>query len=75
MTFVPGETRCRSFCRASRRIPPGVLDIPWGVYGSLVCSEDESTPTEEPMILEQYYIECLSHASYLIADESTGRAI
>ncbi|MFD6673296.1 rhodanese-like domain-containing protein [Rhodococcus zopfii] len=27
------------------------------------------------MILEQYYIECLSHASYLIADESTGRAI
>ncbi|GCB59640.1 MBL fold metallo-hydrolase [Rhodococcus erythropolis] len=27
------------------------------------------------MILEQYYIECLSHASYLIGDESTGRAI
>ncbi|MFD6859733.1 rhodanese-like domain-containing protein [Rhodococcus sp. NPDC060090] len=27
------------------------------------------------MILEQYYIECLSHASYLIADESTGRAV
>ncbi|MGV0791398.1 MBL fold metallo-hydrolase [Mycolicibacterium sp. XJ1819] len=27
------------------------------------------------MILEQYYIECLSHASYLIGDESTGRAV
>ena len=27
------------------------------------------------MILEQYYIECLSHASYLIGDENTGRAI
>ncbi len=27
------------------------------------------------MILEQYYIECLSHASYLIGDEITGRAI
>src|SRR5699024_6571693 len=27
------------------------------------------------MILEQYYIDCLSHASYLIGDESTGRAV
>jgi hydroxyacylglutathione hydrolase len=27
------------------------------------------------MILEQYYIACLSHASYLIGDETTGRAI
>lgn len=27
------------------------------------------------MILEQYYIECLSHASYLLGDESTGRAV
>lgn len=27
------------------------------------------------MILEQYYIECLSHASYLIGDEVTGRAV
>ncbi|TSD47545.1 MBL fold metallo-hydrolase [Rhodococcus sp. KBS0724] len=27
------------------------------------------------MILEQYYIECLSHASYLIGDEKAGRAI
>src|SRR5690242_16186733 len=30
---------------------------------------------EEPMILEQYYIECLSHASYLVGDETTGRAV
>lgn len=27
------------------------------------------------MILEQYYLECLSHASYLIGDETTGRAV
>ncbi|MGU3584549.1 MBL fold metallo-hydrolase [Rhodococcus sp. C26F] len=27
------------------------------------------------MILEQYYIECLSHASYLIGDENTGKAV
>lgn len=27
------------------------------------------------MILEQYYVECLSHASYLIGDETTGRAV
>jgi glyoxylase-like metal-dependent hydrolase (beta-lactamase superfamily II)/rhodanese-related sulfurtransferase len=27
------------------------------------------------MILEQYYIECLSHASYLIGDETTRRAV
>ncbi len=27
------------------------------------------------MILEQYYIECLSHASYLIGDQATGHAI
>ena len=27
------------------------------------------------MILTQYYLECLSHASYLIGDETTGRAV
>jgi hydroxyacylglutathione hydrolase len=27
------------------------------------------------MILEQYYIECLSHASYLIGDTASGRAV
>jgi hypothetical protein len=27
------------------------------------------------MAPEEYYIECLSHASYLIGDERTGRAI
>jgi hydroxyacylglutathione hydrolase len=27
------------------------------------------------MIFEQYYLECLSQASYLVADETTGRAI
>lgn len=27
------------------------------------------------MILEQYYIDCLSHASYLVGDEETGQAI
>src|SRR5712691_710219 len=27
------------------------------------------------MILTQYYLDCLSHASYLIGDERTGRAV
>jgi hydroxyacylglutathione hydrolase len=27
------------------------------------------------MIFEQYYLECLSQASYLLADETTGRAV
>ncbi|HXY92631.1 MAG TPA: MBL fold metallo-hydrolase [Acidimicrobiia bacterium] len=27
------------------------------------------------VIFEQYYLECLSHASYLVGDESTGRAV
>ena len=27
------------------------------------------------MIFQQYYLDCLSHASYLIADENTGRAV
>jgi glyoxylase-like metal-dependent hydrolase (beta-lactamase superfamily II)/rhodanese-related sulfurtransferase len=27
------------------------------------------------MLFHQYYLECLSHASYLIGDESTGRAV
>ncbi|MEE2061309.1 MBL fold metallo-hydrolase [Rhodococcus artemisiae] len=27
------------------------------------------------MILEQYYLQCLSHASYMIGDDTTGRAI
>jgi hydroxyacylglutathione hydrolase len=27
------------------------------------------------MILERYYIECLSQASYLIGDETTGLAV
>ena len=27
------------------------------------------------MLLQQYYLECLAHASYLIADEVTGTAV
>ncbi|HZB43445.1 MAG TPA: MBL fold metallo-hydrolase, partial [Ilumatobacter sp.] len=27
------------------------------------------------MKLNQYYLQCLSHASYLIGDETTGRAV
>ncbi|MCH2433468.1 MAG: MBL fold metallo-hydrolase, partial [Acidimicrobiales bacterium] len=27
------------------------------------------------MILTQYYLDCLSQASYLVGDESTGRAV
>jgi glyoxylase-like metal-dependent hydrolase (beta-lactamase superfamily II) len=27
------------------------------------------------MIFEQFYLECLSHASYLVGDQSTGNAV
>src|SRR5688500_19182841 len=34
------------------------------------------TPREgQRMILTQHYLACLSHASYLIGDETTGRAV
>jgi hydroxyacylglutathione hydrolase len=29
----------------------------------------------DSVILEQYYLDCLSHASYLVGDEGTGRAV
>jgi hydroxyacylglutathione hydrolase len=33
-------------------------------------------PSGAPLVIfEQYYLACLSHASYLIGDESTGRAV
>src|SRR6476661_10789322 len=35
----------------------------------------EHQEKEDAMILQQYYLDCLSHASYLIGDETTGRAI
>jgi len=27
------------------------------------------------VIFEQFYLQCLSHASYLVGDETTGRAV
>ena len=27
------------------------------------------------MIFEQFYLDCLSHASYLVGDESSGKAV
>ena len=30
---------------------------------------------EKTMKFNQYYLDCLSHASYLIGDETTGRAV
>jgi len=27
------------------------------------------------MLFNQYYLDCLSHASYLIGDETSGRAV
>ncbi len=46
-------------------------------YMAVLLTRRKILPTSEEttMILEQYYIECLSHASYLIGDESTGRAV
>ena len=32
-------------------------------------------PGVNQMLFNQYYLECLSHASYLVGDETTGRAV
>src|SRR6201993_1921701 len=54
--------------QARNKIPLGVL-LNW-MSGFL-----QNPPGEgKTMILEQYYIECLSHASYLIGDQTSGRA-
>jgi glyoxylase-like metal-dependent hydrolase (beta-lactamase superfamily II)/rhodanese-related sulfurtransferase len=35
----------------------------------------KSSRKKKTMIFQQYYLDCLSHASYLIGDETTGRAV
>ena len=42
---------------------------------SLISTETTSGGGKRDNSTEQYYIECLSHASYLVGDETTGRAI
>ncbi|WP_051943984.1 MBL fold metallo-hydrolase [Streptacidiphilus rugosus] len=32
-------------------------------------------PRTGPLVFEQYYLDCLSHASYLVGDRTTGRAV
>src|SRR5947207_1952299 len=32
-------------------------------------------PPPSPLVFTQYYLACLSHASYLVGDETTGRAV
>jgi len=38
-----------------------------------VCSEKQETETD--MYFKQFYLGCLAHASYLIGDERTGKAV
>ena len=35
----------------------------------------EASQKGNHMIFEQFYLECLSHASYLVGDKTTGRAV
>jgi hypothetical protein len=37
--------------------------------------EKRTTGRTEAMKFIQHYLDCLSHASYLIGDETTGRAV
>src|ERR1041385_8777469 len=37
--------------------------------------EPASQKTKTPMILKQYYLGCLAHASYLLGDEASSTAI
>jgi len=43
------------------------------MYGPSASSLDEER--KAAMIFKQYYLGCLSHASYLIGDETSGRAV
>ena len=36
---------------------------------------DVAATVDTNLVLDQYYLECLSHASYLIGDRSSGRAV
>ena len=38
-------------------------------------TETRSHPLEDRVIFTQYYLDCLSQASYLVADETTGQAV
>jgi len=54
-------------------IPLWVLDI---THRGICHDGDVSAEKKkQTMIFEQYYLDCLSHASYLIGDETSGRAV
>jgi hypothetical protein len=44
-------------------------------FGLLFSAVTNTCAMGVPMKFNQYYLECLSHASYLIGDETTGRAV
>ncbi len=39
------------------------------------ANETLDAPTAPALVFQQYYLDCLSHASYLIGDRTTGRAV
>ena len=45
------------------------VDTPRGILSNV------TTTTTDHLFLRQYYLGCLSHASYLVADRSTGTAV
>src|ERR1700730_272042 len=66
-THTPG-----GMARRGIDIPLGYLTYPWGYMPRW---HYRHAGQKEPMKLNQYYLDCLSHASYLIGDETTGRAV
>ena len=53
------------------------VESPDGMFGMVtaVIVKEASTTRREEMIFTQHYLACLSHASYLVGDETTGRAV
>ena len=43
-------------------------------YSTVVLDARLGTAADAAMILKQFYLNCLAHASYLIGDEETGTA-
>ena len=42
---------------------------------ALVVPRNDDDRREDPMIFTQHYLDCLSQGSYLIGDETNGRAV
>lgn len=51
------------------------MTYPWGYKTISLVALAKFVKGSQMMLFNQYYLDCLSHASYLIGDETTKRAV